>query len=152
MRISGNLLCSAFLLVQTAELNIVFSLFPLIVLKIMQLVVLSLRTHWLQSILIPGIEQTLWCWLCRCTWLVNTAVTTPFPSWFCSLMLLKPKSLCFWIFFVCLHWQLEHFLRVVTEHKKHWHRPFQLKMSYPYQGISCFLLLFVSSSSHKMSS
>lgn len=59
MRLSGNLLRSAFLLVQTAEFNIVFSLFPLIVLKLMQLIVLLLRTHWLQSIVIPRIEQTL---------------------------------------------------------------------------------------------
>jgi len=59
MRISSNILCSAFLLVQASELYIVLSLFPLIILKMMQLVILSLKTQGLQSIPIPGIEQTL---------------------------------------------------------------------------------------------
>lgn len=56
MRISGNCMCSASLLVQMVEFDTIFSFFPLIVLKIVQLAVLSLRTHQLQAIVIPGIE------------------------------------------------------------------------------------------------
>lgn len=135
IRFSSSFLYSAFLLVQTEEFNIVFSLFPLIVFKIMLLVILSMRTHQCPSILIPGTEQTLWCWLCGCTWLVSTDITTfPLASsvpWCCKKKNnKKKKSFCFWIFLVCPHWQLEHFLQGATEHNKHCHRSFFLKTSY----------------------
>lgn len=144
IRFSSSLLYSAFLLVQTEEFNIVFSFFPLIVFKMMLLVILSMRTHQCPSVLIPGTEQTLWCWLCGCTWLVSTDITTLSLASSVPWCWKKKKNLCafeyFW-FVLIDSWNIFckgqlNTISTVTD-LFFWKCP-------AYQGIFCFLFLFVT--------